>query len=516
MKRVVNVILALSCVLAFVFFVFFFAKAQRAALAAALPVAGRAIEMESAQEPAEKTKEVKAAGQRAKILPGWGEIFLDALDLNLDDDEELEQVIIVKPSQEENGKISLVIADFLPSTNGYIRLWKGETLAVKPNALVVQPWDLLNEGMVDLLCFGVDAQNSQTLTVFKRDSAGSSVYYNAFSGSGLSLAVDEPQAAPSDAGQNAATISVFEKAAQGTSPFDQNKVLYAWDPVEKIFVRGSETFLRGENIEQAFINKVITGKAEDFETYLQGLWEKLPAADEKKEGRALPPTLVYFASGERKITIHSEYEQQEWDWGRSTAAFAGVYAPISNSAVPEMLRLLGIDLVGVDKVRIRATSLQVVRFSIREDWNGVYRRVTGSNAVAASAAEAAPQTKEALLVPLEGSDREKSFQPGDFDGFYVSQSGSRLELADRRFIMTSGESVDKGYFSLFRAAGSTLLDLSFVDETSLPAGRLSYIVSVRTGKTGAISGLVLRSARVFSQGAQRTFQPDIVYSKLEN
>ncbi len=529
MKRVIQAILIVTFILAFGLFIYFFARMRQENLAATLPVAGRVVEIEAVSNEAGEVGEKSTAAQRSKINLEWDETLLDVVDMNLDEDEDLEQILIVKPTNTQNGRISIVIADFLPNSSSYFRLWKGETLATKPNAVVVQPKDLLADGSVDLFCYGIDEDNRQTLTVFKRPSARSNSYYTAFSESGLSISFEEPAEAEVEAetgivesmskktlsqllaellpkGKEPILISVYVEAPGGASPLDQKRIMYSWNHFSRKFERGAESFVPGGNIEQLFINRILTGQAEDFDDYLKGLWIK-----EDEEGAV--PTLVFFDPEGRKISLHSEQEQQQWDWGRSNAAFAGIYAPISNSAVPDMIRLLGIDLVGLDKVRIRATAQQIVKFAMKEDWNGVYRRPSNENTTSRKESFKMLPAETSFSVGLDGGEAEIALRLGDFDGFYASENGMRLDLIGGKFRLSLAS---QGFFTLFQVDDEVILDLSLIDDKSIPSGRLSYMVKIRLGKNNGISTLILQPAQVLSDRVERLYQPDILLRKLDD
>ena len=297
--------------------------------------------------------------------------------------------------------------------------------------------------------------------------------------------------------------------ATSSSPLNQKRVIYSWSPAHKIFAREAEIVVPVGNVEQLFINQVLTGRTEDFESYLDGLWMK-------EDDKSLKPTYVYFDSEERKISIHSEEEQQQWDWKGSNTSFAGIYASISNSAVPEMLRLLGIDLIGVDKVRIRATAQQIVKFAMKEDWNGVYERVLGQDAAARRSSLKKAPDNGPFMVQIEGSAIKMPLKPSDFEGSYASESGVSLDLLATKFVFTQKNSSAKGYYSLFSVGDSAMLDLNLIDSKSIPSGRLSYIVEVRPGEGHGISTLILKHARVLSDKAEQIYEPDIVLSKFKH
>ena len=504
MKRFIQAILIVAFIVAFGFFIYFFAKTRQENLQASLPVAGRMVDLGTSAGSSGQGKTSSPAKNRAKISPDWDETFLDTLDMNLDEDEDLEQVIIVKHSLSESAKISILIADFQPATGAYYRLWKGETLASKPKAFVVQPRDLLGDGSLELLCFGIDAANNQTLTIFKRTMGGQAAYVSVFSASGLAISVEDQA---DDTGRDSVAISVFEPAPGGNSPLDQKKVGYAWNPARKMYVQDTLTFLPGAKIEQMFIDKIATGRAADFETYLDGLWVKEDSAQ-------TPSVLLYFDAARRQITIHSRQEKQEWDWNDSNAAFAGIYASISNSAVPEMLRLLNVELLGVDRVKIGAVAQQIVKFAMREDWNGVYRRFAdGGSPSPASALEPVPVDKP-FDVAVSGLGSGVSLSLQDFDGYYRTEEGTSLELRSGAFLMKTGSLARRGNFSFFRCGGQIILDLGLIDEKNIPSGRLSYSVSVRMAKGQGIGTLALRPARILSDRAESLYRPDLVFSRF--
>ena len=85
-------------------------------------------------------------------------------------------------------------------------------------------------------------------------------------------------------------------------------------------------------MERSFIESVLTGQPERFESYIEGLWSKAGSPEDE-------PTLVYFAPDSRRISIYSQTEKQTWNWDRSNPSYTGIYAAIVNSGVPDMVRI---------------------------------------------------------------------------------------------------------------------------------------------------------------------------------
>ncbi len=499
MKKALKILLSGAFILAFALFVFFLAKQNRASLEATLPIAARTVAVNAFSElESVESEEIELAAPRARINLLWDEVLLDALDMNLDEDLELEQVLTVREHASQEGRISVVIADFSASTGSYFRLWKGESLATKPNAFIVQPRDMLGEGSIDLLCFGLDEKNFQTLTIFKRFPLQAGAFYRSiFEGSGLSLRVEEDGPTP-------LLVRLFKSAESEDSPLDQKMTSFGWNPLSKNYERLSELLIPGESVEKSFVDSLLTGDPNRFESYLSGLWKKASTSEEE-------PTLVYFDPESRTVSIHSKTEKQIWDWGRSNPSSAGIYSSIVNSGVPDMIRLMGVDLLGKDKVRIQATSSQIVKFVIREDWNGSYTRVSGRQTAAERMLRSL--AGEAIIkLPLENSQDVMSLGADDLEGYFEAPGSFQLKLNKGRLNYREGELNYEGRYGFFASGGDVVLDLDLVDSRSLPAGRRSFLVYLKPGQDEDWK-LILRPAQMLAGRIEPLYTPDLVFSK---
>jgi hypothetical protein len=509
MKRALRVILALAFIIAFFLFVFFLAKRSRANLEAALPLTARTVLISpSIQEESFSSDQILTPSSRARILLLWDEVLLNAIDMNLDEDLELEQVLIVREQSTQTGIISIIVADYSTSTGSYYRVWKGESLATKPNLFVVQPRDLVGDGSIDLLCFGLDEKNLQTLTVFKPSYFAMGIEYKkVFSGSGLSIRVEEEADAQEEAEESigipSAQISVFASAGNEASPLDQIRLIYAWDQESDGFVLKSQEPIPSESVERKFIESVLTDKPEQFESYIEGLWRKEGNLDDE-------PTLVYFAPAERRISIHSKTEKQTWDWGRSNPSYAGIYTALVNSGVPDMVRILGVDLLGRDKIRLLATAGQAVRFPIREDWNGIYTRVQGRREGPPGSLQSVP-VDSGFFLPLEDSSETIYTELSAIAGEYAAPDGFVITLSSEAFSYREGMYTYRGAFPLYSYAGRLLLDFEVQDSRTIPAGRRSFFISIGKDDSGR-GRIILKPAKFSAQGVEQLFKPSLVFS----
>lgn len=504
MKKVIQAIVIVALILAAGMILYFVAQTHSARMQAALPVAERIVEIRQPALPESENLSAESPEKRARIQPDAGQIVLDALDMNLDADEELEQLLIVRPAHAANGRISVMIADFAPLTGNYARLWSGETLATKPGSFVVQPRDLLQDGRVEILCYGIDDERNQTLDIFRQVPGVPGSYVSVFSEAGSSLSIGEGDNG-SPAGQVPA-ISVYRALKGGKSPLDSRMTVYAWNAPKQLFIVSREEFVPGANMEKIVLDRILTGKAGDFESYIEGLWYRKSGED---------TVFVDFCPSDRKIRLRSGSIGQEWEWNDSTTGYAGLFASVSNDAIPELARLVSVSLVGPDAIRIQASAQRTVRFAAKEDWDGVYRRYS-PEAVEAKVGQGGSALPGTVNVACVGSDSRLALLPSDFIGTYVSEGGDTIELDGRGFAISPSKGGAKGYYGIYGMGDDAILDLQTIDERNLPAERLCFIISARAGKMSPVGTIVLSPARILDGRAEPLYKPDLSFSRLED
>jgi hypothetical protein len=482
MKRTINAILLVSCALAFAMFVFFFARMRRENYEASLPVTKRVLDFSMADTSDPGSEAKPPATLRTKIPPEYNEIFLDTMDINLDDDEDLEQVIVSKPFRSESNEISIIIVDFQPATGNYYRYWKGKTAATKANAFILQPMDILKDGSIELLCHGIDNVTNQTLSIFRRSSGGNDFYTTIFSESGLGIAIvnqDSQSRSPAE-------IDLYLSDPSSTFPLDRIRRRYVWNSEKREYRASEDQAIPGANMEKAFIDTIVTGIVGDFESYLEGLWVK--------EGmEASSKVLLSFSPKTREVSIHSERAQQHWDWGESTQAYSGLRASISNSSVADMMRLISVELIGVDRIKVNAFTQQFLQFPVPEDWNGTYRRF------------AAPEAKNTFPVHIEILDSKK----WAIEGSYRSEDSFFLNLNNGTYDLLIANIREKGAYSLFQMGDSLVLDLLEDLGASNPRNRRTYIVEMTKPMEGQAVKMILKPAVILADRVAPLYRPDI-------
>jgi hypothetical protein len=500
MKRIIRLILAVGFILAFIAILLFLSRMQKENIRASLPVSGRLIDLSTKSVAPARQNPGAGKSTRAKASPEWGELILDALDLNLDEDEELEQVIVVKDSDSGRRTISVVIADFQPVTGSYFRTWKSATRATKSNAFIVQPRDLLHDGTIELLCFGLDDENRQTLDVFRKIPKRST-YVNVFSAAGVDIAIEEES--------DSASITVYQSLENGAAAQDRKKSSFAWDSRRGKYTLRSETIVPGAAIEQLFLGDTLSGKTSDFETYLNGLWL---LSDSGGAGA----TALSFDAERRKITISDSRDQEEWDWSESNASRSGLYASISNSSLPELIQLLNIELIGMDKIKVRATSQQSVRFSTRENWNGEFRRYSGIQSIGPQPSIRPIPGGQGIIAPIQDSSGSAYITEKAIYGKYGNSEGLGLEFSQAGFEQSDPKTgaSERGSYHFFVSDSSVILELVSLAADGRTESRKDYIFELR--QAGNEHNIVLKPASMAEGKVSLIYKPDMVLARLKD
>jgi hypothetical protein len=172
-----------------------------------------------------------------------------------------------------------------------------------------------------------------------------------------------------------------------------------------------------------------------------------------------------------------------------------------------MLRLLSIDLVGVDRIHVSAHTQQLIRFSPREDWDGTYRRVKGG-AVGAPNAFFPIVASEALGTLTRPDGSKHDFFAQDIEGDYQG-TGITLNLAGGLYNLTEKSISRRGRYHFFKYGENLILDLEPYEAATDVGGRRTYILLTQGGPEDKVVAMKLRQAQIRSQSVIPLYRPDI-------
>ncbi len=499
MKRVIEVVVFSVFVLAFSAFVYFFALQRKENLIAAIPVAGRFIELSPQSLVRDSAGTANETATQAKISPNWDETFLSVLEINLDADEDLEQIITIKSTTKPQSPIAIAIADFQPLTGNYTRIFKGETKAVRPNEFVIQPKSLLSSDSAEILCFGIDADEQQCLTVFSNAENQSPKYREIFSQAGRAILIDDNQS------QYPVPITVISKG--------QLRITYFYTAKIKKYEAGKAEVLSASMAENAVRASALYPDTQTFEKYLTGSWYRTDSDSMSNPGKPAA-IMLEFSPEQKKIKMLTDNAMTEWNWLSTLVSKNSIYISIENSALPEVRRLITITTQSMDAVTVAAVAQQTVRFTQKEPWDGTFSRMNARSPALTNGA-AASSGAAAAIRGVQNQPSIGDFIASQLPGWYRTEAGNEIILQDGRMTMTINGTTATGFFSIQQVSGMVILDFQEVNIAGIPQSRSSYLLSATRSKTGDIGTLTLESVLISEKGIELSYKPPLKFLKIE-
>jgi hypothetical protein len=496
MRRLVQAVFLLICAAALGVVVYYFIRESVGAAAAARPVTTRQVVVSSADaaiEGLEARTERDAAVNHINALPN--EVILDVATVNLDQDEGDEQVLTIRKTDRSDGRLSIVVADYLVQRRTWIRAYEGETLATKLTTFSIQVKDLLGDHNLNIICTGMNDANEQTATVFRRSPGSALLVYGPIcSIAADSIVIDEKERSEGyQLGQTNGEswpLYAFSSDKDSQNILDQVKTVYSWDEKKASYERSAEERIPGAQVERAMISKVLTGSEGDFERFIQGIWFEAGTGPFDAGARLL----VFDRPGSR-ITFYSEESQEVFTWSYSNPTRYGLYVGCQNESVSNLRRLMDVELTGADAITVRVFEDLQMKVDAEDRWDGTYRKLP------ASAVESALRAVPGRAPP--------GFR---LDGVYKSADGVEISFAGSRFVRSSGGRTEKGGFAAYRLGGDVVLELSVLKEDGVLEGRSVYRAVYSEGKSGKVlqRRLVLSPARTLITGLELLEKKDLV------
>lgn len=495
MKRAIEVAVFSIFVFAFIAFVYFLAQQRKESLAASIPVAGRFVEL-SSQSLVTKTSntDTVVTGQ-AKINPDWDETFLSVLEINLDFDEDLEQIITIKSTTKPQNPIAIAIADFQPLTGNYARIFKGQTKAVRTNEFVVQPKPLLSQDSTEILCFGIDENDLQCLTIFGKAENQFSKYIEIFSETGRIILIDDSQT------QFPVPITVVSK--------EQTRSIFSYNAKTRKYEAKKAELLSATLAEDPIKEPAGYTDAQSFEKHLTGAWYRCASIRTSTES---DPILIEFSPEQKKIKMMANRSMTEWNWMSTLVSKNSIYISIENSALQEVKRLITITTQTEDTITVSAIAQQSVRFTQKEPWDGTYSRMNTRSALLLDGIEPFPE----IPSPPKLKDQSNfTFLYSFLPGWYRNESGDEVIIENDSMTLTVNGRSAKGFIILQQFNDTVILDFQEVNNAGTPHNRSSFLLSFTRSKNGDIGTLVLEAVRIYEKGVELLYKPPLKFLKIE-
>lgn len=499
MKKLAQALFFLFSAIALGFAVYFYLGTRAESAEASRAVADRSAELGAAggSRDGDSRPERESPNNRISALPN--ELVLTIDTVNLDQDEGEEQILTVRKTDRNDGRLWIVVADYVPSRRSWVRAWEGETLATKLTTFAVQVKDLVGDHFLALACFGMDDANRQTLTIFTRSGTPEAEllsYTQALALSADAANVEELERSEGyQLGQTNGVswpVLAWSNDPESGNILDQVKRRYDWDFSAKAYRESSSERIPGAQVAKEMAAKVLTGVPADFENFLRGVWyaEGGDPADPKTR-------LVVFDREAGSIVFFSRSSQEVFTWQESHPTRAGIYVSASNESVTNLRRLMDIELTGTDSVSIRVFEDLKMKIDAEDRWDGAYRK---RPITAGSAVRQAARGSSAL----------------DLGGIWRSAAGGTLSFEQgRRFVRDEGSGAAEGAYSLYEVGGATVLELISFDRDGKAPSRRSFKILVAETKRGKerTRSMRLQPVRVGITGVEILEETELAYEQ---
>lgn len=502
MKRITYTAFAIAVVATLAVATYFFLS-ERDGRKADEPVRYRALEAVDATNPSERPIEAAQAIRAAASIPlEPNETLLDLYSFNLDYDDEEEQVLVVRDSDDATGVVKIVLADYSPFTRKWTRSWKGSTLVTKNKTFQVSVNDLIGDHNLNIVCTGMDDANNQTMTVYWKSQDAyrdqQAAYIKILEQAGSAVLVESRDRPDSyKLGQSNAEswpVSVWKEDAGSGNYLDQIKETWQWSFADEAYVLAGTVSIPGASIARQKAESILDGTAETFKAFLDGTWYK-----ESSDPLSSGALFITFQSREEAVLFSGEGLTEVYTWENSNPTRYGLYIASRNQSVRNLRRLMDIELASADSVNVRVFQDYRIKADISGRWDGRYRRLTPNLAAAFRRSPAMARSAQS-----------------DIGGLYESDDGSSLSLVGSEYVLKSPDGEQRGAFSIYELQGRVVLDTRRIADGDGESVRRSWVATVAEsrGPDGqSVQTLTLEEATIGILGIEPIQSPPLSFTR---
>jgi hypothetical protein len=505
MKRYTHSIFLIAVVLTLGTLVFFLIQRHmNVTVAGNEPVRYRAVNAGDGSLATDPVSQTQRADRLSSAIPlEPNETLLDLYSFNLDADDEEEQILVVRRSDDPEGFIRIVVADYSPQSRRWARIWDGATLATKIKTFQITVSDLLGNHGVTILCTGMNDANEQTMTVFWRAAPEVDqrlLFVPIFQGRGDAVLVNSSERADSyKLGQSIAdswSISIWRADPSAGNYLDQIKETWQWSTVDKTYISSTTERIPGASIARRIAESLLDGTTETFEQFLDGIWYK-QSTDPLSENALF----VTFQPREGAVLFSAQGIVEIYEWENSNSTRYGLYIACRNQSVRNLRRLMDVELVSTDTINLRVFQDLRIKADIAAKWDGRYRKL-------------GQEMAKAFRLPPAKAIHARP----ELDGLYQAEDGMELRFAGSAYTMKSENILESGGFAVFELAGLTILDLRALqtgDAASSTRRSWSLSLSGRGDATGQQNSiLTLSPVRIGVMGPEPVEGPKLVLERV--
>jgi hypothetical protein len=431
-----------------------------------VPRAGRDIYL-GGQSPALKTEADLKITTQAKTTLGADQIVQDIREENLDADPSLEQLIVYKQKDDQEDLLRLLVVDFDEAKGVWANTWQGATRAGNIKTFSIRILNLNNASLPEIVCQGTNSQGEQTLDIFHITGKGEfPLAYQSVLSVSADINIEIVQATAASAGtassgDPAGTIIAQSKDLESTSPLDMVETRYQWKGAAGAQAPGqylvaSSAKIPGAMVQETALDQLFKSSAAEVERkYLDGGWVHSFVNQRKKK----ITQILFFDSAARSIRLveGDRMEAHSWLSTYKPAYGTGIKVYTVNESFHSQRTEGSVRIGGLNTLEFALAAADATA-SDRNDWQGVFTRLSGDMAAEYFAASGQSASPDNLVLA----------------GLYRNEGGVEIIFDSSRFTWREAGRPRQGGFATYRL-NEPVLEMEFVDEKGLVEERAWYI-----------------------------------------
>jgi hypothetical protein len=359
-------------------------------------------------------------GMNAKVALKDGEIILEVLTEDLDQDQEDEQLILLR--RPAPGEVFLSYVD--RDETGYAQVWMDTVSLSRAETASLRTRDLIGDRSVSVLVEGMNDAGERTLTIFSL--SGREYRKIADLRTDGSITVLETERPPSYqrglARGRSYDIAVYSRDELSSNILDRVERIWAYNPQSGIYEQSRLTRIPAPQVEQRLVREILGGGVRHFERFIEGLWYYVSPQGALDGGQYL-----YFDTANREIIFFGDETQQVFSWQNSSSTRYGLYITSQNISVSTLKRSLDIELESLESVRVRVNEDVRLKIGVSLPWDGSYRKA----------------------IPISAPAEPERPYHAHIEGLYSGSLGRLILMADGSYELLQGSVEVRGNYSFY-------------------------------------------------------------------
>jgi len=390
------------------------------------------------------------------------EYLQDIEDINIDTDNEEEQLILTKTTEETGSHLKIYVVDYNSDKHKYQISLEQVIKTQLMDGLSMYLQDLNGNQLNEIIITGFDTTGLHTLDAFsiKTLNGPDGLTYRRV----ISLAVNgtidiqtaersENYASGQKTWESFSIITEETNAKPDDDSLDLVKTVYDWSSASSGYRPVSVAKIPGVVIKEEKLKKLYRGNLNDFKDFLSGPWYRV--SDLNAVEQPYLKEILYFNPDEDQVIFTEDNIQEIYNWEDTyRTIFKGIYIQSSNILIKSLRRDIYITVEDMDSIRVKIQGTT--------EWGGFYKPLNSSlqqNLI-----------KNETLEPVD--------ELSALSGLFKGSRGTEIYLDYPYFTEKSetGES-KKGVLSFYNLYGTDILEMRFQKENGYLEKRTVYRVS---------------------------------------